>query len=96
MRARWAAGLLALIVLAGGTAWADRPGHASKPEQPVDDDFLEFLGSVDSESSPGEAWWIDYLSRSDPGRTKPPGGNPPPKPTVPARPANPGDTQKSG
>jgi hypothetical protein len=95
MRACWAAGLLALLVLAG-TARADRPDHASKPDPTVDDDFLEFLGSIDSDSSPGEGWWIDYLSRSDPGRTKPPGGNPPPKPTVPARPGNPGDNQKSG
>jgi hypothetical protein len=94
MRARWAVGFLTLLVLAAASAWAaDRPG---KPDPGVDDDFLEFLGSVDTDTPPEEGWWIDYVSRSDAGKTKPPVGNPPPKPTVPPKPGNQGDVQKNG
>jgi hypothetical protein len=95
---RRAVALAAALVLAGaGSARADRP---SAPDPAVDDDFLEFLGSVDYDSSQAEdGWWIDYLSRTDPGKAKPAGGVAPgngAKPPVPAKPSPAGDAQKNG
>jgi hypothetical protein len=40
-------------------AWFAAPAHAT--DEPVDPDFLEFLGSVDS----SEAGWHDYLAATD-------------------------------
>lgn len=82
---------LAVVVLTGmDSVRADSP---PAPPPPVDDEFLEFLGSVDSDSSqPQDAWWIDYLSRSDAGKAKPPSGIAPAggaKPPAPAKPAPP-------
>lgn len=69
------------------------------PPPAVDDEFLEFLGSVDSDSSqPDDGWWIDYLSRSDAAKAKPPASPPPAggaKPALPPKPNPPGN-QKDG
>jgi hypothetical protein len=49
---------------AGKPAAATKSAPAAKPAAPAaDDDLLEFLGSVDSDS--GDQDWIDYLSQTD-------------------------------
>ena len=49
---------------AGKPAAATKTAPAAKPAAPAaDDDLLEFLGSVDSDS--GDQDWIDYLSQTD-------------------------------
>lgn len=71
---RVAAGLLAVLMVHASSAG---PPPAADPA--VDDEFLEFLGSVDSDSSqPGDGWWINYLSRSDAGKARPPSTSAPP------------------
>jgi hypothetical protein len=77
--------VLAALVLACASAWADDP----RPADPPDPGFLEFLGSVDrlSEVNP------DYLSQAEktkPG-VKPAAQLPPPSPppTQPPRPSAP-------
>ncbi len=47
-----------VVGLMFGGAWFAAPGQA---EEPVDPDFLEFLGTVDS----SEAGWHDYLAATD-------------------------------
>lgn len=67
-----------------------------KPTAPVlDDDLLEFLGSVDPASDtaqPDDGTWIEYLSQTDIGKVAKPGkptvvaakpATPPPKPSAP-------------
>ena len=54
MRPAW--GVVGLIC---GGALLAAPVHAA--DEPVDPDFLEFLGSVDS----SEAGWHDYLAATD-------------------------------
>jgi hypothetical protein len=62
---------------------------ARKPADPVlDDDLLEFLGSVDPASDteqPDDGTWIEYLSQTDIGKVAKP-GNPT---VVAAKPATP-------
>jgi hypothetical protein len=48
-----------LLGLIGGGSLMLTPLHAA--DEPVDPDFLEFLGSVDST----EAGWHDYLAETD-------------------------------
>ncbi len=48
-----------IVGLMCGGAWFAAPGRAA--DEPVDPDFLEFLGSVDS----SEAGWHDYLAATD-------------------------------
>jgi len=49
---------------AGKPAAATKTAPAAKPAAPAaDEDLLEFLGSVDSDS--GDQDWIDYLSQTD-------------------------------
>ena len=69
---RW---MLALAVLTAeaGVVFAD---DAHKPVDPVlDDDLLEFLGSVDPTSDavqPDDGTWIEYLSQTDIGKVAKP------------------------
>lgn len=90
-RFRWMLAIVALTAGSGGV-WADDPRN--KPAEPaLDDDLLEFLGSVDPTSDsvqPDDGTWIEYLSQTDIGKVaRPPGGptvvaakpvTPPPKP----------------
>jgi hypothetical protein len=101
MPSAWSGRFLVVIVLAIGcnVARADGP---RRPHPPVDDEFLEFLGSVDSDSSqPEDYWWIDYLSKTDaskvnkpPASNAPAGGNKPP--SVPAKPSTPVGSPTNG
>jgi len=80
--------VLTVVVLtaASGAGLAD---DTHKPPDPVlDDELLEFLGSVDPSSDtvqPDDGTWIEYLSQTDIGNVATPG-----KPTViAAKPATP-------
>jgi hypothetical protein len=50
---------------AAGTTPAKAPAVPAKPAEvpEVDDELLEFLGSVDADA--GDQDWIDYLSQTD-------------------------------
>ena len=87
----------ALLSAGSGVAFAEDPG---KPTDPVlDDELLEFLGSVDpslDKAQPDDGSWIEFLSETDVGQvTKP--GNPTviaAKPAAPApKPSTPGAKQ---
>jgi hypothetical protein len=90
----------ALVVLTAvsGAGFAD---DTHKPPDPVlDDELLEFLGSVDPSSDtvqPDDGTWIEYLSQTDIGKVAKPGN-----PTVIAaggaspKPATPPPAPKSG
>ena len=93
---------LALVMLTAGpgVGWSD--DTPKKPAAPaLDDDILEFLGSVDPASDtvqPDDGSWIDYLSQTDINRVAKP-GNPtvvaakPPAPSAPPKPSTPGAKQ---
>lgn len=72
-RFQWMLALAALTAASGG-ALAD---DTRKPADPVlDDELLEFLGSVDPTSDavqPDDGTWIEYLSQTDIGRSAKPG-----------------------
>jgi hypothetical protein len=54
-----------LFALAAGllcSAHAEDPKPAPPPASEVDDELLEFLGSVDQ----GDEDWMDYLAQTDP------------------------------
>lgn len=90
--------LLAFVVLTAGVTvvLAD---DTRKPADPaLDDELLEFLGSVDPASDtvqPDDGTWIEYLSQTDIGKVAGKPGNPtviaarpttpqpPPKPSAP-------------
>lgn len=80
--------ILAFVILTAGSgvALADDPHKPAAPA--LDDDLLEFLGSVDPASDtvqPDDGTWIEYLSQTDIGKVAKP-GNPT---VVAARPATP-------
>lgn len=88
--------VLAFAVLAAGSGvvLADDPHKPVTP--PLDDELLEFLGSVDPSSDtvqPDDGSWIEYLSQTDIGKVAKP-GNPTviaAKPAAPApKPSTPG------
>ncbi|HVN99626.1 MAG TPA: hypothetical protein VMT49_06255 [Steroidobacteraceae bacterium] len=68
-----------------GSALATAPLHAA--DAAADADFLEYLGSVDS----NEAGWHDYLANTDVGKVAKPAAAPPAA-TPPAQPAAPAST----
>ena len=81
--------LLAFAVLTAGSSVA-LADDTRKPVDPaLDDELLEFLGSVDPASDtvqPDDGTWIEYLSQTDIGKV----ANKPDNPTVvAARPATP-------
>ena len=91
--------VLAFAVLTAGSG-VGLAEDTHKPADPVlDDELLEFLGSVDPASDkvqPDDGTWIEFLSQTDIGKvTKP--GNPTviaAKPAAPApKPSTPGEKQ---
>jgi hypothetical protein len=91
--------VLAFAVLAAGSGvvLADDPHKPATPA--LDDELLEFLGSVDPSSDtvqPDDGSWIEYLSQTDIGKVAKP-GNPTviaAKPAAPApKPSAPGAKQ---
>jgi hypothetical protein len=72
--------VLAVAVLSAGSGMGLADDARNKPADPaLDDELLEFLGSVDTASDatrPDDGTWIEYLSQVDVGK-------------VPAKPANP-------
>ena len=82
--------LLAFTVLTAGSG----VGLADDPKKPapapvLDDELLEFLGSVDPTSDsvqPDDGTWIEYLSQTDIGKVAKP-GNPTVIAAKPAAPA---------
>ncbi|MGH8210783.1 MAG: hypothetical protein ACREU6_14545 [Steroidobacteraceae bacterium] len=68
--------VLAFAVLAAGPG-AGLADDIHKPADPVlDDELLEFLGSVDPASDavqPDDGRWIEYLSQTDIGKVAKPG-----------------------
>jgi len=79
------------LTASAGVGFAD---DTRKPADPaLDDDLLEFLGSVDPTSDtaqPDDGTWIEYLSQTDIGKVAKPD-----KPTVvAARPAPPQQPEK--
>jgi hypothetical protein len=63
--------LLAFAVLTAGCAIVLADDNRKAPDPALDDELLEFLGSVDppSESAqPDDGTWIDYLSQTDIGK----------------------------
>jgi len=83
-----------VLALSCGAVFADPP---KAPPAPVDDEFLEFLGSVDSEPiRPEDLWLVDYWSKPAPN----PGARPPaaakPAPPAPKPSPPPAGTQNNG
>jgi hypothetical protein len=79
MSARRPSLVLSLAVLAFG-AGAGRADNSQKAVDPaLDDELLEFLGSVDPASDaaqPDDGTWIEYLSQTDIGKVVKPAGTP--------------------
>jgi hypothetical protein len=88
--------VLAFAVLTAGSAGVGLADDTRKPADPaLDDELLEFLGSVDpaSDAVPDDGSWIDYLSQTDISKVAKPGNptviaakpaTPAPKPSTPA------------
>jgi len=94
--------LLAFGVLTAG-AGVVLADDTRKPNDPaLDDELLEFLGSVDPSSDtvqPDDGTWIEYLSQTDIGKVAAKPRNPtviaakPPTPPPPPKPSEPGAKQ---
>ena len=92
--------VLAFAVLTAGSGAVVADDPPRKPSPPaLDDELLEFLGSVDPSSDTVQAddgSWIEYLSQTDIGKVAKP-GNPTvvaAKPATPApKPSSPGAKQ---
>ncbi|HEY0342672.1 MAG TPA: hypothetical protein VGC34_17860 [Steroidobacteraceae bacterium] len=79
----------AVLTAGSGAVLADDPHKPSAPT--LDDELLEFLGSVDptsDTSQPDDGSWIEYLSQTDIGKVAKP-GNPTVIAAKPATPATP-------
>ena len=62
---------LALAVLTAGAGGVLADDNRKPADPPLDDELLEFLGSVDSASDavqPDDGTWIEYLSQTDIGK----------------------------
>lgn len=95
-RSRLVLAFAVLTVGAGsGIVRAEDPPRKPAPAPVLDDELLEFLGSVDPASDtaqPDDASWIEYLSQTDISKVTKPGNPtviaakppaPPPKPSAP-------------
>lgn len=95
--------LLLTVVVLTVSATVVLADDTRKPKDPVlDDELLEFLGSVDPASDtvqPDDGTWIEYLSQTDIGKVAAKPGNPtviaakPPTPQSPTKPSLPGAKQ---
>jgi hypothetical protein len=68
---------LAVLTLGAGAGRADDSQKAADPA--LDDELLEFLGSVDPASDSAQqddGTWIEYLSQTDIGKVVKPAGTP--------------------
>ncbi len=85
--------VLALAVLTAGSCVGLADDTRNKPADPaLDDDLLEFLGSVDTVSDatqPDDGTWIEYLSQTDIGKVAAKPSNPTVVAAKPAAPATP-------
>jgi hypothetical protein len=89
--------VLAVAVLMAGSSVGLADDTPKAPDPVLDDELLEFLGSVDPSSDavqPDDGTWIEYLSQTDISKVAKPGNptviaakpatpSPPPKPSVP-------------
>ena len=69
--------VVASLALGAGIGRADDPHNAAEPA--LDDELLEFLGSVDPASdstSSDDGTWIEYLSQTDIGKVVKPASPP--------------------
>ena len=95
--------LLAFAVLTAGPSFVLADDTRKPPDPALDDELLEFLGSVDPASDtvqPDDGTWIEYLSQTDIGKVAAKPGNPtvvaarPPVPqSPPPKPSAPGAKQ---
>lgn len=83
------------LALSCSAAYPAPPKAPPAPPPPaVDDDFLEFLGSVDAEPiRPEDLWLVDYWARP-PAKAPPPAAKP--APTAPKPSPPPAGTQNNG
>jgi hypothetical protein len=84
----------ALLTAGPGVGLADDPHKPAAPDPAIDDELLEFLGSVDNAADtaqPDDGTWIDYLSHTDPGKVAAKPDNPT---VIAAKPATPPAEQK--
>ncbi len=84
---------MAVLTAASGMSLAD-DSHKKPADPAIDDDLLEFLGSVDTAADtgqPDDGTWMEYLSQTDPGKVAAKPANPT---VVAAKPATPPPAQK--
>ena len=90
-RSRLVLAFVAVCTAGSGVGLADDTRKTTTPA--LDDDLLEFLGSVDDSAQSDDGTWIEYLSQTDIGKVAKPGNPtmvaakpaaPPPKPSAPA------------
>ena len=83
-----------LLTAGSGVGLADDPQKPAAPDPAIDEELLEFLGSVDNAADtaqPDDGTWIDYLSHTDPGKAPAKPDNPT---VIAAKPATPPAEQK--
>lgn len=82
----------AILTAGSGVGLADDTRKA--PDPALDDELLEFLGSVDTASD--DATWVEYLSGTDIGRVSASPNNPTVVAAKPAAPSQPGKPSTPG
>lgn len=88
---RWHSRVLwAVVLLAAGSGVGLADDARKAPDPPLDDELLEFLGSVDTAAG-DEDEWSEYLSETDIGKAVAKPDNPT---VVAAKPATPSQPQK--
>lgn len=86
---------IVMLMAGSGVGFADDTHKA--PDPALDDELLEFLGSVDTSSD--DDTWIEYLSETDIGKVAAKPDNPtvvaakPPAPSAPPKSSTPGAKQ---
>jgi len=85
----------ALLTAGSGVGLADDAHKPAAPDPAIDDELLEFLGSVDNAADtaqPDDGTWIEYLSQTDIGKVAAKPANPT---VVAAKPAAPPEQKPS-
>ena len=80
----------ALLTAGAGVTLADDTRKPAAPDPSIDEELLEFLGSVDNAADtaqPDDGTWIEYLSQTDIGKVAAKPANPTVVATKPAAPA---------